>query len=208
MTTSMPPAWTTGQPPNRFAALPTGRLGRLGGQLMRRLNAGQQQEVLALVAARGPRAVLEVGHGPGVLLALLARLPDVEQVVGVDPSADMRLLAVRALAPEIAAGRLQIRPGDAAATGLPDASFDLVVSVNTVAIWPDLDAGVAELRRVLQPGGGLLLSWHGGDEPGRSARRLLLPEDRLHRIEDALRHHFADVRRVRTAHCTVFDARA
>jgi SAM-dependent methyltransferase len=77
-----------------------------------------------------------------------------------------------------------------------------------VAIWPDLDAGVAELRRVLQPGGGLLLSWHGGDEQGRSARRLLLPEDRLRRIEDALRHHFADVRRVRTAHCTVFDARA
>jgi SAM-dependent methyltransferase len=202
MTPSIPPTWTTGKAPNRVAALPTGWAGRLGGRIMRRTNAGEQREVLGLVDG-SPADAVEVGCGPGVLLRLLTSRPGVRRVVGVDPSADMRLLAIRALAPQIADGRLEIRPGDAAATGLPAASADLVVSVNTVAIWPDLGSGVAELHRVLRPSGRLLLSWHGGERPSR----LAILEEQLDRIAAALRADFGTVRRVRTRHCTVFDAR-
>jgi SAM-dependent methyltransferase len=206
MTTSIPPAWTTGQPPNRFAALPTGRIGRFGGRLMRAMNRAQQQEVVDLLGDLTGVEVLEVGHGPGVLLELLAARPGVARVIGVDPSTDMRYLAVRALAWQIAQGRVDIRPGDAGATGLPDAAVGLVVSVNTVSIWPDLDAGVAELRRVLRPGGRLVLSWHGGEQPTRAQRRLVLPEEKLARIERSLRARFSSVSRTRTRHCTVFQA--
>jgi SAM-dependent methyltransferase len=205
MAASIPPSWTTGTAPNRFAALPAGRLGTFGGQLMRLVNRAQQHEVARLLEPLTGKDVLEVGHGPGVLLALL--LPTARHVTGVDPSLEMRRLAIRAHAGAIAAGRLDVRPGDAAATGLPDAAVDLVVGVNNVAIWPDLDAGVAELRRVLRPGGRLVLSWHGGERPARMARGLVLPEDRLRRIEDALRARFPDVRRTLTRRCTVFDVR-
>jgi SAM-dependent methyltransferase len=206
--TTPPTAWTTGTTPNRFAALPAGLLGRTGGRLMRLLNRGQQREVLGLVpATTGALDAVEVGPGPGVLLALLAARPDVRRVVGVEPSADMRLLAVRANAAGIAAGRVEVRPGSAAATGLPDACADLVVTVNTVSIWPDLDAGAAELRRLLRPGGRLLVSWHGGREPARATRGLVLDESRLGRIEDALAGRFDVVQRVLTRRCTVFDAR-
>jgi SAM-dependent methyltransferase len=173
---------------------------------MRLVNRGQQHEVLDLLGPLSGRTVVEVGHGPGVLLRLLAAR-GAAHVVGVDPSLEMRRLAVRALAGEIAAGRVEVRAGDAAATGLPDDSGDLVVSVNSVAIWPDLDAGVTELHRVLRPGGRLVLSWHGGERPTRAARRLVLPEDRLQRIEDALRERFGTVTRRCTRRCTVFDAR-
>jgi SAM-dependent methyltransferase len=205
MAASIPPSWTTGTAPNRFAALPAGRLGTFGGQLMRVLNRAQQHEVARLLGPLAGVDVLEVGPGPGVLLGLLVR--SARHVIGVDPSVEMRTLAVRAHAGAIAAGRLDVRPGDAGATGLPDAAVDLVVGVNNVAIWPDLDAGVAELRRVLRPGGRLVLSWHGGERPARAARALVLPEDRLRRIEDALRARFPDVRRTLTRRCTVFDAR-
>src|SRR5439155_24401735 len=100
------------------------------------------------------------------------------------------------------------RAGDAGATGLPDAAVDLVVGVNNVAIWPDLDAGVTELHRVLRPGGRLVLSWHGGERPTRTARALVLPEDRLQRVEDALRARFPHVGRTLTRRCPVFEARA
>ena len=102
---------------------------------------------------------------------------------------------------------MEVRPGDAAGTGLPPACADLVVSVNTVAIWPDLDAGAAELRRLLRPGGRLLLSWHGGREPSRAARPLLLDEARLDQVQAALRERFDTVQRTLTRRCTVFDAR-
>ncbi len=177
---------------------------------MSAVNRGQQREVLGLLgppAAGGALDVVEVGPGPGVLLGLLAARPDVRRATGVEPSLDMRVLAVRRLAADIAAGRVEVRAGDAAATGLPAASADLVVSVNTVAIWPDLEAGVAGLHRVLRPGGRLLLSWHGGREPARAARGLLLDDERLDRVRAALDGRFAGVERVLTRRCTVFDAR-
>ncbi|GAA5130397.1 class I SAM-dependent methyltransferase [Pseudonocardia adelaidensis] len=205
MAASTPPSWTTGTVPNSFAALPAGRLGTLGGQLMRLLNRAQQREIAQLLGPLDGLDVLEVGPGPGVLLGMLARTA--RHVTGVEPSREMRALAIRAHAGAIAAHRLDVRAGDAAATGLPDAAVDLVVSVNTVAIWPDLDAGVAELRRVLRPDGRLVLSWHGGERPARTARALVLREELLHRIEDALRARFRDVRRTLTRRCTVFEAR-
>lgn len=182
---------------------------------MRALNRAQQSEVLGVLGPLGragvgggvPADVLEVGHGPGVLLGMLARRADVGHVIGVDPSVEMRRIAVRSLATEIAEGRLEIRRGDAAATGLADATVDVVVSVNNVAIWPDLDAGADELRRVLRPGGRLVVSWHGGEDPPRMAHALILPADRLARIEEVLGARF-DVRRIATRRCTVFDARA
>jgi SAM-dependent methyltransferase len=205
MAASIPPSWTTGTPPNSFAALPAGRLGTFGGQLMRVLNRAQQHEIARVLGPLTDMDVLEVGHGPGILLGLLARTA--RHVIGVDPSREMRRLAIRAHAAEIADGRIEVRPGDAGATGLPDAAVDLVVGVNNVAIWPDLDGGVAELHRVLRPGGRLVLSWHGGERPARMARGLLLPEERLCRIEDALRARFPEVRRTLTRRCTVFEAR-
>lgn len=205
MAAAPPPSWTTGTVPNSFAALPAGRLGTFGGQLMRVLNRAQQREIARLLGPLAGMDVLEVGHGPGVLLGLLARTA--RHVTGMDPSLEMRTLAIRAHSGAIAAGRLDVRAGDAGATGLPDAAVDLVVGVNNVAIWPDLDAGVAELHRVLRPGGRLVLSWHGGERPARMTRGLVLPEERLQRIEDALRARFPDVRRTLGRRCTVFDAR-
>jgi SAM-dependent methyltransferase len=119
----------------------------------------------------------------------------------------MRLLAVRATARHIAAGRVEIRSGSAEDTGLADGCADAVVAVNNVAIWPDLEAGIDELRRVLRPGGRLLLSWHGGREPNRAQRGLLLDDAALDRVGEALRARFDAVERVQARRCTVFDAR-
>lgn len=185
--------------------MPAGRLGRFGGRLMALMNGGQQREVLALVGDVRGAEVLEVGHGPGVLLGLLAGA-GAARVVGVDPSEEMRYLATRGLAREIAAGRVEIRGGGADGTGLLDAAVDVVVSVNNVAIWPDLEGGVAELRRVVRPGGRVLIAWHGGEQPTRAQRRLVLAPERIDRIEKALLDRFGDVTRHEARRCTVFEA--
>lgn len=109
---------------------------------------------LARDAARaipGKGTVLDVGTGPGVLLAELARLrPDLE-LIGVDLSADMVSVAQQNLAPY--APRATARVADVAALPLPDGSIDLAVSSLSSHHWADIDAAVAELARVLRPGG-------------------------------------------------------
>ncbi|MGH3241670.1 MAG: class I SAM-dependent methyltransferase, partial [Spirillospora sp.] len=152
------------------------------------------------LGVRPGERVLEVGYGPGGLIRRLVRTP-AGRVCGVDPSPAMRAMAGRH-APEA-----ELRLGSAADTGFGDAEFDRVVSVNSVALWPCLERGLDELRRVTRPGGRVLIAWHGGRRPTRGARRFRLPDDQLRRVEDGLRRRFADVTRHELSDLTAFTAR-
>lgn len=107
----------------------------------------------ALGLAPGSR-LLDVGCGTGLLLSRLARaLPGVA-LAGVDRDRTM-LAPARSRLPEAALLH-------AAAGSLPfaDAAFDAAVTSSSLHFWPDPAEGLRELRRVLRPGGQLvLLDW-------------------------------------------------
>jgi ubiquinone/menaquinone biosynthesis C-methylase UbiE len=187
---------------NNPFAHPSGWLGRMAGRFM--LWTNKQDDVLGVLAVEPGHDVLEIGYGPGGLIRLLAERTDAASIRGVDPSPEMREQASRHN--RKAAGRIRLDLGTADRTGLPDASVDRVVSVNNVAIWPDLDAAVAELHRVVRPGGTVVIAWHGGTSPSRIARSLRLPEDELKRIEHMLRERFGQVSRKQLASLDVFTA--
>lgn len=115
----------------------------------------QRARVLDLLAPRPGEHVLDVGVGPGLLAYDLARLVgETGRVVGLDASPDML---------KAAAGRLDALPqaecvqGDAAALPLPDAAFDAAVSTQVYEYVPDMPKALAELHRVLKPGGRALI---------------------------------------------------
>lgn len=140
--------------------VPRGVAGRLGGVVMARSNADQERRAVALAAPEPGATVVAVGHGPGVGLAPLAEaVAPGGRVIGVDPSASMRAMASRRCADLLAEGVLELREGDAEHTGCPDACADAVISVNNVMLW-DLPAGLAEVFRVLRPGGRLVVLVH------------------------------------------------
>jgi SAM-dependent methyltransferase len=186
-------SWAVDRPITSPFALPNGWRGWLAGRFM--LWTNRQDEVVDVLDLRPGQRVLEVGYGPGGLIRLLARRPERLQVIGVDPAQGMRDLASRTNRAAVRDGRVELRLGTAADAGLDDASVDRVVSVNNVGLWPDLDAGVRELRRVVRPGGIVVLAWHGGTAPSRITQRLRLPADKLDRIEAVLRRHFGTVAR-------------
>jgi SAM-dependent methyltransferase len=191
-------SWVLDGPISSPFALPTGLLGRLAGRFML-LNDNKQAEVIDAVNPAPDSRILEVGFGPGGLIRSLRKRVPGATICGVDPSADMVAFATRRNR-----GRAELRVGTAERTGYPDASFDQVVSVRNVAIWPDLEAGLRELHRVVRPNGTVLIAWHGGTNPNRIARRLRLPDDKLTRIQSGLAALFGEVSRRELSGLTVF----
>ncbi|WP_181767906.1 class I SAM-dependent methyltransferase [Streptomyces albidus (ex Kaewkla and Franco 2022)] len=197
-------SWAVDRPVTSPFAHPRGVLGRLAGRFM--LWTNRQDDLLGLLRLRPGDRVLEVGYGPGGLVRLLAARTEAAEIRGVDPSPEMREAARRSNRRAVREGRVTLEVGTAERTGSADASVDCVVAVNNVAIWPDLEAGVRELHRVLRPGGAAVIAWHGGSSPGRIARGLRLPEDRLERIENALKELFTEVSRSELPSLEVFRA--
>jgi SAM-dependent methyltransferase len=116
--------------------------------------------VLAALDLQPGERVLELGCGTGALAARLADAvgPD-GAVLASDVAAGMVDVARRTLAPH---AQVEVRQLDASATGLADESFDAVVFVMGLMFLEQPAEAVAEIRRVLRPGGrAVVASWAG-----------------------------------------------
>ena len=112
----------------------------------------------------GPTSwVLDLGAGSGIFSRQFA--PYVGRVIAVDPSASMRE-TLAATSPEI-----EVLDGRDTAIPLPNDSVDVVV-VAQAFHWFDVEPALAEMHRVLVPGGGLGLIWNERDESTPWVREL------------------------------------
>jgi ubiquinone/menaquinone biosynthesis C-methylase UbiE len=124
------------------------------------------------VCSQAEGEVLEIAVGTG---RNLPYYPDGVRLTGVELSPAM-LEVADARAREL--GReIDLRVGDAQALEFPDERFDSVVCTLSLCTIPDDRAAVAEVRRVLRPGGHFLLLEHVRSPllPIRTAERLLEP---------------------------------
>lgn len=111
----------------------------------------------ALAPASGQRA-LDIGCGPGLLAAEIARAVGAGgRVCGIDASPSMLAIAARRDAGPGAAP-VELSEGDVGGR-LPfgDGSFDLAVATQVYEYVADMPAALGEARRVLAPGGRLLV---------------------------------------------------
>ena len=98
--------------------------------------------------------VADVGSGTGILTALL--LDHGNTVHAVEPNAAMAAEATARLGGN---PRFHAVAGRAEATGLPDASCDVVTAAQAFH-WFDIDPTRREFRRILRPGGAVVLVWN------------------------------------------------
>jgi ubiquinone/menaquinone biosynthesis C-methylase UbiE len=146
--------------------------GRLYARVYERMMTASEvaglSEQRATLLANASGRVLELGAGTGLNLAHY-RAATVSELVLTEPEEPM----LRRLAPRAAANEPPATTVRAPAEKLPfaDASFDTVVSTLTLCTVRDPVAALAEVRRVLAPGGRLLFLEHVRADDERAARR-------------------------------------
>jgi SAM-dependent methyltransferase len=138
----------------------------------RKILAEFVEEICRHVTDRRPR-ILDVGCGTGANLLMLSKYGEAE---GVDVSED-------ALAFCRERGLDKVRLGAGEKLPYEDGTFDLVTALDVVEHMDDDLAGLREMRRVLRPGGRVLLFvptfmflWGLQDEVSNHRRRYRLPE--------------------------------
>lgn len=143
----------------------------------------QRTEVLALLSVQSGERVLDIGSGPGFLVASLAdAVGPTGAVHGLDPSAAMNTVA-RAVVGD--RPWVSIDEGDAVALPYPDSVFDAATSTQVYEYVADIPKALRELRRILRVGGRALVLdtdwdsvvWHVADR------------ERHHRVMAAWEEH-------------------
>src|SRR5262249_40748898 len=119
-------------------------------------------------------SVLEIGFGPGIGIQLLAAKVTLGRVAGVDYSVEMVKQAKVRNASAIEAGKVELHPGSVQSLAFDNDTFDKALSINSMQTWPDALAGLREIRRVIKPGGRVVLGFtrHSG-QPKRGVTGLL-----------------------------------
>jgi arsenite methyltransferase len=155
----------------RQLAHPRGLLGRIIGWLMNRHNARINAGAVRALELQVSDRVLEIGFGGGVSLKPL--LDAAAYVAGVDRSRGMVRRAHSNFSAAVSEGRADFREGDVEALPFGTGSFGKACTVNTIYFWKSLEAGFAEIRRVLSPNGRLVV----GFLPKDGMERLGVPQD-------------------------------
>lgn len=151
---SRPGAWARFR--SRQSGCPSGPIGRLFGRLMVPTTAPANDAAIDALDLAIPSVVLEVGFGQGRTVARLAALG--HQAVGIDPSPTMVRQARAHNRRAVQDGTVRLDAGDGIHLPLDDDLADAALTVHTIYFMDEPATTLAEIARVLRPGGTLALA--------------------------------------------------
>lgn len=144
---------------NSYIARQFGKPAGLGGKvitaIMNRQNYPMYEETLRLLLPCSSDRILDIGCGNGYVLKMLAQRYDCE-CVGTDISKSILNAAAKRNREFVKNGKMTFECYEASKMLFPDAVFDKAYTINTVYFWDDLIRSMAEIKRVLKPGGSFI----------------------------------------------------
>lgn len=141
---------------------PRGLAGRAAGWVMAHRPSNRQRNtwVVSLLDVQPTDRVLEVGFGPGLAIAELARRATEGCVYGIDHSNLMLHQATKRNATAIRAQRVELVHTSVDRLPSFNGPLDAILAVNSVGFWPNPAQQLHDLRSRLHPGGRIALATH------------------------------------------------
>lgn len=117
------------------------------------------REVTAVMDALRPEAplVLDVATGTADMAIMMTRRIPRVQIKGIDISAGMLEIGRQKISRQHLNERIELLQGDSEAIPFPDDHFDAITVAFGVRNFENLEKGLQEMRRVLRPGGKLVI---------------------------------------------------
>jgi ubiquinone/menaquinone biosynthesis C-methylase UbiE len=137
---------------------PTGLLGLFIGNRMVQDHRPENLWTISVLQAQPADQILELGFGGGLAIQELAKVVTQGRVAGIDYSKMMVRAARWRNARLIKQGRVDLRWADASTLPFEDNTFDKAFSIHSIYFWPQPLKALAEILRVLKPGGLLVLT--------------------------------------------------
>ena len=134
-----------------------GRYDFMNRVLSARTDVRWRKKAINLFREDDPKRILDVATGTADMAIRAARMLNPAGIEGIDISPKMIEVGQQKIEKEGLGGKIHLQVGDSETINFPDASFDAVMVAFGVRNFENLEKGLGEIRRVLKPGGQLVI---------------------------------------------------
>jgi len=121
------------------------------------IDVSWRKKVVERVASVAPKSILDIATGTGDLAIMLAQQTKADKIIGLDISKGMLEIGREKVKYANLREKITMTQGDSENLPFEDDSFDAITVSYGVRNFEDLDQGLSEIRRVLKPGGILVV---------------------------------------------------
>jgi demethylmenaquinone methyltransferase/2-methoxy-6-polyprenyl-1,4-benzoquinol methylase len=133
------------------------RYDKLNRFLSVRTDIHWRKKAIRTLKKDNPRKILDVATGTGDMAILTCKMLNPDQIIGIDISDQMLSIGNKKIEKEQLIDKIQLQHGDSETINFATNTFDAVMVAFGVRNFENLEKGLAEMQRVLKPGGRLLI---------------------------------------------------
>jgi demethylmenaquinone methyltransferase/2-methoxy-6-polyprenyl-1,4-benzoquinol methylase len=134
-----------------------GNYDKMNRFLSARTDIGWRKKAIRKLKKDNPRHILDVATGTADMALLAYKMLQPDKITGIDISEGMLELGRKKIEKEQLGGKIQLHQGDSETINFAENTFDAVMVAFGVRNFENLENGLAEMLRVLKPGGRLVV---------------------------------------------------
>ena len=134
-----------------------GRYDFMNRFLSARTDIGWRKKAISLLKKDEPKNILDIATGTADMAIRAYKMLNPDQITGIDISTQMLEIGKKKVDKEGLAGKIRLQVGDSETINFGENTFDAGMVAFGIRNFENLEKGLAEILRVLKPGGQLII---------------------------------------------------